>query len=306
MGGSGSAGDYLSAHDAEDLRAEAQRRLARGRLDAEVNAMLQQELMTINDRDVEQVNRYLEAIEFALGDRIGEVDRLLFGGSVAKHTYVDGLSDIDALVLLSEVSPATSRPAEVRSQFAQALRQVLPHGNVLEVREGTVAVTVVYRDGTEIQLLPAIRDRGRMAVSSWDGKSWSATSPTNFTKELTDVNQRQGSAVVPTIKLAKSILASKLGDVGLSGYHVEALAVSAFRDYSGPRTPKAMLTHLVSQSSRDVMHPIRDVTGQSRHIDESLGPRNSSARQTLARMLEGIARNMEKARSVNEWREMLY
>ena len=305
MGGSSGTGDYLSAHDAEELREEAQRRLAQGQLDAEVNFMLLQELTTINDRDVEQVNRYLEAIERALGDKIGDVDRLLFGGSVAKHTYVDGLSDIDALVLLSDVSTSANRPAEVRSQFAQALRQVLPQGDVREVHEGTVAVTVEYRDGTEIQLLPAIRHGDKMVVSSWDGRSWSATSPRSFTKELTDVNQRQGSAVVPAIKLAKSIFASRLGDVGLSGYHIETLAVSAFREYSGPKSPKAMLTHLVSQSSRDVLHPIRDVTGQSRYVDESLGPSDSPARQTLSRTLERLARNMEHTQSVNEWRAML-
>ena len=79
MGGSRGTGDYLSAHDVEKLREEAQRRLAQGQLDAEVNFMLLQELTAINDRDVEQVNRYLEAIERALGDKIGDVDRLLFG-----------------------------------------------------------------------------------------------------------------------------------------------------------------------------------------------------------------------------------
>ena len=93
--------------------------------------------------------------------------------------------------------------------------------------------------------------------------------------------------------------------MGLSGYHVEALAVSAFREYSGPRTPKAMLTHLVSQSSRDVLHPIRDVTRQSRYVDESLGPSASPARQTLSRILEGLARNMEKTQSVDKWRALI-
>ena len=266
---------------------------------------LQHELTSINDRDTERVNRYLEAIERALADRIDDVDRLLFGGSVAKHTYVDGLSDIDALVLLGDESLSDDAPAEVRSEFAQALRQTLPQGAVRSVREGAVAVTVEYRDGTEIQLLPAIRTGDDIAVSSWDGQSWSAIRPRRFAQDLTAINQSQGGAVVPAIKLAKSIFASRLGDAAPSGYHVEALALVAFRDYAGLRTPKAMLTHLVDRASHDVLRPIRDITGQSQHVDESLGAENSAARRALSRNLVRLARTMANSQSVDDWEALL-
>ena len=305
MASSGGTGGYVRSEDVELLQEEARQRLLRSQNESAVNSLLLQELTSINDRDVEQINMFLDAIEHVLGDKLDGVDRLLFGGSVAKHTYVDGLSDIDALVLLSDASPSASTPAEVRSQFAQALRQALPQGDVQEVHEGVVAVTVIYRDGTVIQLLPAIRAGDRVAVPSWDGKSWSTTSPGSFTNELTKVNQKQGGAVVPAIKLAKSIFASRLGDVGLSGYHVEALAVAAFRNYLGPRTPKAMLTHFVDHASRDVLDPIRDVTRQSQHVDESLGTSNSPERQALSRGLTRLARTMTRTQSVAGWRAIL-
>ena len=305
MGGSGGSGGQLTAHDVQVLREEAQRRLAQGRLDAEVNSLLLRELTSINDRDVERIGSYLEAIEGALGDKLDEVDRLLFGGSVAKHTYVDGLSDIDALVLLNAELTSGRSPDEVRREFAQALRRALPHGAVEGISEGTVAVTVEYQDGTEIQLLPAVRSGDRIAVSAWDGKAWSVIQPKIFARELTSVNQSQGNAVVPAIKLAKAIFANKLGETAPSGYHVEALAVGAFQDYSGPRTPKAMLMHLVDRASRDVLRPIRDVTSQSRYVDDGLGSSNSWARQELSRKLTGLGRTMTGAQSVADWQALL-
>ena len=99
------------------------------------------------------------------------MERLLFGGSVAKRTYVDGLSDVDALVLLEGDSLKEMSPEEVRRDFAESLRRALPQGNVQEIREGAIAVTIEYNDGTEIQLLPAVRTADGISISSPDGKS---------------------------------------------------------------------------------------------------------------------------------------
>ena len=79
--------------------------------------------------------------------------------------------------------------------------------------------------------------------------------------------------MVPAIKLAKAIFANRFGDDGPSGYHVEALAIESFQNYSGPKTPKAMVTHLVRTASDRVLWPIRDRSGQSRNVDDSLGER---------------------------------
>ena len=305
MGGSGGTGSYFSIGDAKALEEQARRRLEQSRFDSRVNSFIQQELTDINDRDTELTNSRLEAIEQALGDRIGEVERLLFGGSVAKHTFVNGLSDIDALVEVTEEDVSERSPDAVIKSLATILKQSLPYADVQDIRHGRMAVTVEYRDGTEIQLLPAIRIGGELAVSSSDSSSWMRIRPRNFARALTAANQRQGGAVVPAIKVAKAIFANTIGDNGPSGYHVEALAVEAFRQYSGPRTPKAMVTHLISAASTLVLRPIRDVSGQSRYVDESLGQMHSQARQLLSRRFERLAKFMENTGSIDDWRGLI-
>ena len=307
MGGSGGGrtGGYISAHDVEVLREEARQRLSQSRVEAEVNALLQRELAEVNDRDVDRINDRLGDIETALADRIDEVDRLLFGGSVAKHTYVDGVSDVDALVVLGDESLADRFPDEIRNEFGQALRQALPQGELRDITVGRMAVTLEYRDGMEIQLLPAVGSADELAISSEDGATWSRIRPRRFAEALTDSNRRMGGAVVPTVKLAKSILTNELGDSGPSGHHIETLAVQAFADYVGPRTQKAMLTHFMEQASNLVLRPIQDVTGQSRFVDEGLGSERSVERQALSRRLAVIARTMSGSQSVEDWTALL-
>lgn len=275
--GSRGGGSYLSSRDLDELKSQSRERLERGQFDAEVNSFLQEQLAGFNDRDVNETSARLEEVEDALGEHIESFDRLLFGGSVAKHTYVDGLSDVDSLVLLKDAELWKKEPAQVRAEFLDALRRDLRQGEIEEIRAGNMAVTISYRDGNEIQLLPAVLSGENVLISSPDGKSWSRVEPRAFARELSRINERQGGSVVPAVKLAKAILESRLGDRAPSGYHVESLAVAAFRDYDGPRTPKAMLGALLSRASNDVLRPIHDVTGQSRHVDEYLGAGGSSA-----------------------------
>ena len=164
MGGSGSGG-IIRESDIEFLREEARRRLQESQNDSAVNSLLQQELTSINDRDVELINGYLDSIQEALVERGHQVENLRFGGSVAKHTYVDGLSDVDALVILEDESLEGLSPEDVKSDFAESLRRSLPRGNIREIREGAMAVTIEYLDGTEIQVLPSVRTANGIAVS---------------------------------------------------------------------------------------------------------------------------------------------
>ena len=304
MGGSGTGGFFRDS-DIDSLREEARQRLEESQNESSVNSLLQQELTSINDRDTELINRYLDTIQEALADGGHEVERLRFGGSVAKHTYVDGLSDVDALVLLGGEAIKEQSPEEVRRDFADSLRRALPQGSVKDIREGAMAVTIEYTDGTEIQVLPAANTAKGVVVSSKDGKSWSSIRPQAFAQELTKSNQDQGGRVVPTIKLAKAIIANKIGENEVSGYHVEALAIDAFRGYSGPRTPKAMLTHLVQHASERVLRPIRDETGQSSYVDEYLGNANSASRRHLAGRLTNLGESMDKTRSLDVWESLL-
>jgi predicted nucleotidyltransferase len=281
-------------------------RIAQQRLDADVNSYLRRELLASNDRDAEQVNERIDEIKAALSDRVSELEDLRFGGSVAKHTYVEGLSDVDLLVHLSDEHLVDYSPDEVRDKFARALKGKLSAAEVAEIRTGLRAVTVVYRDGTEIQLLPAVQRADTISISSVDGRTWQHDiRPRAFTDKLTATNRAQGGMVVPVIKLAKEIISTQIAaDRQPSGYHVEALAVLTFEDYDGPKTPKAMVTHLFKRASENVSRPLEDITGQSPAVDEGLGTARSTDRHALARDLAKVASRAENAKSVDDWKSL--
>jgi hypothetical protein len=301
----GSGGGYFSANaDPEQLRKAARDEAERARLAAEVNGLLAGILAQINDRDVDKVAKRLGEIRESFAGQGVDLETLLFGGSVAKHTYVDGLSDVDSLVLLDLPSLSNATPEEVRSQLAAALDATLDRDEVKDVTSGVLAVTVNYRDGTQIQLLPAVRRRRGFAIASSDGKHWRDINPQEFAKRLSDVNTAQRGMVVRVIKLAKSIIASFPPNLQLSGYHVEALAVDAFSKYTVPKQPMAMLEHFFATAQRRVLNPIADITGQSSSLDGYLGPQLSERRRQVSASLARVARTMENAQTVAAWRDM--
>jgi Second Messenger Oligonucleotide or Dinucleotide Synthetase domain len=307
VGGSGGGSGYrLTQRDVDQLRREAHERLERSKLDAEVNSFLQAELVRVNDRDAELANERLDRVEHAIAGQIEEFDRLLFGGSVAKHTYVDGLSDIDALVVLDASVVGDRGPAEMREELYEALRQHLSMGDVEDIRVGRMAVTVTFRDGMELQLLPAVQRDDRTAVSSQSGDEWSHVRPKDFAESLTRVNDEQGRSVVPTIKIAKAVVAEAIPyKIRPNGYHMEALAVAAFRGYEGSRSNRAMVERYFESAAQNILRPIRDITGQSQYLDSDLGPANSDSRRSLSRRFSAITRQMRAANSLDDWHQLL-
>ena len=279
-------------------------RLEQTRIDAGVNDLLQRELATLNDRDAETTNHRLDEIAEVLEEDGLDIERIVYGGSITKHTYVDGISDVDSLVLLDDTS-ADLTPEQAKEKVHHAIVARLSQGDVAEVQVGNLAVTVTYRDGTVVQLLPAVRSDDGFAIASANGQIWSHIEPRRFNQALTAANARQGGALVPAIKLAKAILEHRLGDERPSGYHVETLAIAAFADYEGPRTPKAMVTRFFRAASERVLAPMTDVSGQSTSVDDSLGGRDSLARRTLAGRLAGLADTAESATSVEQWHALL-
>jgi hypothetical protein len=290
-----------------ELQREAADAAAASQLESGVNTLLNDQLGELNARDTDLIRGYLDEIEAALEDRVEEFDRLKFGGSVAKHTHVDGLSDIDSLVVLDPAGRQEMDSKEVRREIAEVLRSRLGHDRVESVIVGNLAVTVRYRDGTEIQLLPAMEKNDRLRISKRDGEGWTEhLRPRRFTDALSDLNVKQARTVVPTIKLAKAVVAERLpeGD-RLSGYHMEALAMKAFENYVGPKTLKSALTHFFESAAENVRTPVRDVTGQSEHVDDYLGPADSAARRRVSSELSGLARTMRDTRSTDDWRRLL-
>ena len=273
--------------------------------DAEVESFLQNLLKAFNDRDVEAINRHLQTIQDALEKEIEGVVKLSFGGSVTKHTYVDGLSDVDMLVCINDTSLSNRSPAEALAYFAQRLSDRLPS---TDIHRGDLAVTVAFADGHTIQLLPAVRTGAGYRIARQGGNQWSQViRPAQFARELTDVNQANNGKAVPVIKLYKALNDSLPKQSSLTGYHIDSLAIEAFREYTGRRTFKYMLHHLCSQVASGVLQPMADKTGQSIHVDAYLGAAGSQARLRVGNAVANISRKIDHANSCTHfaiWEDM--
>ena len=203
----------------------------------------------------------------------------MFGGSVRRHTYVNGLSDVDVLLMVNDSSLASRPPAQAISRVEEIVKRRFPNN---WVRSGNLAVTINYSDGTELQILPAIRTTNGVRIAEPGSTRWSnITQPDRFAVKLAEVNTARHGRVVPAIKLAKSIADCFVSKSSrkITGYHMEALAIEAFRSYREALDPKAMLVHLFGNSIEAVIIPIADSTGQSRCVDEYLGPAGSLSRK---------------------------
>jgi hypothetical protein len=262
---------------------------------AEVNAYFQDVLSDFNNRKVDEINTHLQTIKDAFTkENIGSIN-LVYGGSTKKHTYVDGLSDVDVLATIDNTALADASPRQVLQYFAEKLEERLPN---TEIKIGNLAVTVKFSDGHEIQVLPALSAAGNVRIPSGDSDEWSSIiKPGNFANKLTTTNQSNSGKVIPAIKLYKAINAGLPKESQLSGYHIEALAIDAFKNYNGSLEYKDMLLHLVQHGVKAVQSPIRDSTGQSVHVDDYLGSQQSDKREKAINTLENVATRMRSADS---------
>jgi predicted nucleotidyltransferase len=307
MGGSG-GGFFPGGRKAADLRKQvrqAEDQTTDDFFETAVSDLIDSMLSQVNKRDAEAVKQYVQTITKAIEAEIEGSVNVLFGGSVAKRTYVDGLSDVDALVILNQSELTEMSPIEVRGYFAKRLRERLPQ---TKVEEGALAVTVTFSDAT-IQLLPAVRVGKGVKLPQADSTDWSpVVHPERFAQKLTKINQEANGKVIPAIKIAKQILSQLPENQKLSGYHVESLAISVFNNYTGTLTTKAMLRHFFSEAPMLIRSPIKDSTGQSVHVDDYLGATNSAMRRVIADSVARFGRallNADGAKSIRQWQEIL-
>ncbi len=273
-------------------------------LDSLVSGDIAGMLSGYNDRK-EAVDTHLENIVNILKKQLNSDSlQLRFGGSVAKHTYIDGLSDVDVLALIDKTDLSNMSPEEVNRYFYTRLKEGLPK---TEITKGALAVTVHYKD-IDIQILPAIKSGDNYKISDSSGKKWSSIKPKEFAENLSKVNAKNGMKVVPTIKIAKSIVSEMPEKLRLTGYHVEALAVEVFENYTGSKTTKAMLTHFFKNAPKYIASPIKDKTGQSKFVDEYCGGPASPKRKAISLSIKRIGKAMtiaDGAFSQNQWKEIL-
>lgn len=301
---SSSGGSSLSGRDIEDLRRAALDQATSAEAVAETNHLLDGFLSRVDQRDVNKVRSALDLLQEVIEDLLEDEVRLIFGGSVAKHTYVDGLSDVDALVVLNADLFSEEVPSGLVRDFATALRERLG-AEAEDVKGGRMAVTVRFRDGIEVDLLPAIRRGDHVAIASEDGTQWADIRPARFARKLQTVNEHLNGRLFKTIKLAKSILSALPATRHLTGYHIESLAIEAFEGYQGGRSSRELLQHFMRQAERLVRSPIRDSTGQSVHVDDYLGAANSVERKLRADSLGKLSRRLDTATTVAQWRRII-
>lgn len=305
MGGGGGGGPEFS-RPSPSLQRKVEEALDREkeRLQADVNNYLEKLLAKINNRNVDLDRTRLEGLRKCLGTGI-EVDELLLGGSVAKHTAVDGISDIDGLVVIDRADLQGRAPTEVLEALRQILAKAPPSEQIAEVEKGRLAVTVRYADGREIQLLPSMRTGKVFTIPDASGQAWRRIDPSAFRKALTRANAATNDALVPSIKLVKAINDSLPAQKRMTGYHIEALAVDAVAEYQGPKTPKVVFEHVLKHSAGRVLRPIRDITGQTPIVDDYLGKADSVERRNVSQALESIRRRLDAATSVTDWKSIL-
>jgi hypothetical protein len=306
MGGSGGGGYFRDRTPDEvksELRKEEERTLDQ-EFDTEIAEVIGQLLADANTRDADKTSDALQEIKGVLENDIeGSIDPK-FGGSVRKHTFVDGISDVDTLLILRDPTIKTKTPQKVLDYFEKKLRTELPDW---EVSRGTLSVTL-RKEGLEIQVLPAIRTQGGTRIPAARGDRWSEVNPEAFFRKLTDVNSQYAGKVVPVVKLAKIINDRQPESLQLTGYHIESLAIEAFKGYQGLLNPKAMLEHYFDRARNLVLSPIKDRTGQSVHVDDYLGVANSKDRKAMAAVLDRVSRKMKNAdasRSRDQWMEIV-
>lgn len=254
----------------------------------------------------ERLDRIKEVLE---KEGIGSLD-ILFGGSVKKKTYVEGLSDVDTLLCVNRTDLLGMSPVELKKYFKQRLDEAGLR-DVDDIRLGDLAITLTYNNGDEIQLLPAIREGDGYRIPKEGTKGWSnIVKPEVFSKTLSAVNIQNNNGVIPAIKMAKGIIAQFPPDQRITGYHLESIAIEAFKKYpaDAPKTRKAMLEYLFEQGSKIVMTPIKEKTGQSSWVDEDFGEANSPARKQVSYLMSRISNKMKNADElgiVDSWEPIL-
>jgi len=294
MGGSGGSFRYQNINKEEIFRKikNSETETEKQEYELWVNTLLDSLLGQFNNRDTEAIQKHIETILIALNDEIeGEVVTR-FGGSISRHTHINGLSDVDALVILNNSELADYSPDEVLDYFYKRLKHRFKQ---TDIEKGDTAVTLHFSDG-DVQLIPALRFKTGIKIPN--DNEWSTNiKPAAFAKALTDLNGKLYGKLIPSIKLIKGVVSGFPEKLQLNGYHIEALALEIFKneylDATSPHKIKDLVTTFFKEAPSFVRKPSKDITGQSQHLDEYLGKKESISRLMVADTLDRTFRQIE-------------
>jgi hypothetical protein len=294
MGGSGGTFRYDDVNTNDILKKIENSESETDKLnyDLTVNNLLQELLGDFNNRDTDAIQQHISTILKALSNEVDGEIATRFGGSISRHTHVDGLSDVDALIILNKSELANELPKTVLNYFYERLQERFPN---TDIEQGDTAVTIHFADG-DIQLVPAIKTKTGIKIP--DGKQWSNNiNPKIFAKALSDLNAKFAGKLIPSIKLIKGVISGFSENCQLRGYHVESLALQIFGDKKvDPESfykVKNLVTAFFGAAPSLVRSPSRDITGQSNYVDEYLGKKDSIKRLMAADTLDRTFRQIE-------------
>ena len=271
--------------------------------DENFNMYCEQLLIQYKRRNTKAVTRHLRGVCDILRHEDDHVVQTKFGGSVQKGTYVTGLSNVDVLLMVNQASLKNKPPSKVIAYVRDTIKQRLPKN---PVTAGKLAVTVSYADKIEIHILPAIRTSDGFPIAEPRGTKWSnVVHPNRFVDRLIKVHNACGGRVVPTIKFAKATADCFISDSKkkFSGYHMESLAIDAFRRYEGKLDPNSMLIHLLGDSMKTAMTPIKDPTGQTKYVDGYQGRAESKLRKGVSTQFGQMRRKVSSFKTRAEFDE---
>ena len=146
-GGGGSSRFGWSCPEAAKQVQQAESGLANAEFQTELATYLAELLSRFNDRDTRLVRERLDEVAQVLRQVLEEEIDQVFGGSVAKHTYVDGLSDVDCLMILNGTDLHKGGPLAALKTVVDTLSDQIDGA---KISSGKLAVTVAYDDGMEI------------------------------------------------------------------------------------------------------------------------------------------------------------
>ena len=264
--------------------------------ESKVNKYLLAELTLYNERKVEIIKPILYDVTKTLSSEIEKSIDLFFGGLIAKHNYIDGLSDIDSLLIFKNNESELCSPKKLMKVLFKLL---INHYGVDHVKESVPAVTLKY-NGQILQFLPSIYDGKDLKFSDPKGDNWILASSTAFPEKLNKINQDNNNQVVPVIKLVKVIINKLPKKQQISGYHTEALAIEIFENYRKKKTLKDMIQVFFEESIEKIKSPITELI----HVDEYLGEEESLQRKVVCMAFERVSHKLNIAntlQSVESW-----
>lgn len=139
--------------------------------ESELNEELKNTLSIYNEKDTELVNERLNEIKNLISDYLDNSINIKRAGSWKKHTYVDGLSDVDCLFVLPHSKFSVESPQQLLQELEKLLKKDL--GKKANVERGNLSLKISYEDGPDLQILLALKRNEGVRIPSGKNDEWS-------------------------------------------------------------------------------------------------------------------------------------